>query len=113
MRRASKVIATVLVSLCLFAALAGQTASHTAERKVVEKPAPVYPELAKRMHIAGIVKLEVVVRPNGIVKTTKTVGGNPVLIQSAMDAVRKWKFEAAPEETTGIVELTFDPQQAQ
>jgi TonB family protein len=114
MRRITSRIAMILVSLCLSAAMAaGQTPAHTTERKVVEKAAPVYPELAKRMHITGMVKLEVVVRPNGTVKTTKTVGGNPVLIQSAMDAVRKWKFEAAPEETTGIVELTFDPQQAQ
>jgi TonB family protein len=76
---------------------------------VVDKVAPVYPDLAKRMHITGVVKLEVVVRANGSVRTTKVVGGNPVLIQSATDAVRKWKFETASEETTGVVELMFDP----
>lgn len=112
MRRTVNPIATILVSLALCAVIAaGQASSHTPERKVVEKTAPVYPELAKRMHITGIVKLEVVVRPNGTVKGSKTVGGNPVLIQSAMDAVSKWKFEASPDETTGVVELTFNPPQ--
>ncbi len=70
----------------------------------------MYPDLAKRMHIAGVVKLEVVIQANGNVKSTKVVGGNPVLIQSATDAVRKWKFEAAPDETIGVVELTFEPK---
>ncbi|MGA8621510.1 MAG: energy transducer TonB [Candidatus Sulfotelmatobacter sp.] len=87
---------------------AAQAQVH-ADREVVEKVAPVYPDLAKRMHLAGVVKLEVVVRANGNVKSTRIVAGNPVLIQSATDAVRKWKFEAASEETTGIVELMFDP----
>lgn len=88
----------------------GQSQSHV-ERKAIEKISPLYPELAKRMHVAGVVKLEVVVRANGSVKSTKVVGGNPVLIQSATDAVRKWKFETAPDETVGVVELTFEPRQ--
>lgn len=80
------------------------------ERKIVEKVAPVYPPLAKRMNIKGVVKLEVVVRANGTVKSTKIVGGNPVLIDSATDAVRKWKFEPAPAESTGVVEVVFEPR---
>jgi TonB family protein len=57
-----------------------------------------------------MVKLEVVVRPNGSVKSTRTLGGSPALIEAATDAVRKWKFEAAQEETTEIVQLMFEPQ---
>jgi TonB family protein len=104
----------LMVFLALCAAPFPDTSTAQAqghvERKATDKVAPVYPELAKRMHVAGVVKLEVVVRANGNVKSTRVVGGNPVLIQSAMDAVRKWKFEAAPDETTGIVELTFEPR---
>jgi len=33
-----------------------------------------------------------------------------VLVQSATDAVRKWKFVAAPDETVGLVEITFEPR---
>jgi TonB family protein len=77
------------------------------ERKVVEKVAPVYPQLAKRMHIEGVVKLEVVVRANGSVKSIQVLGGNPVFLEAANEAVRKWKFEAASGETTEAVQLSF------
>ena len=81
-------------------------------RKVKSKVQPVYPDLARRMNIAGVVKLQVVVAPNGNVKSTKIVGGHPLLASAAMDAVKKWHFESAPEETTGVVEFKFDvPQQ--
>jgi len=38
------------------------------------------------------------------------VGGHPLLVNAAMDAIKKWKFEPAPEESTGIVEFKFQPQ---
>lgn len=85
-------------------------AQTPAERKVVEKVDPVYPALAKRTNLRGVVKLEVEVRPNGSVKSVKVVGGNPVLLDSATDAVRKWKFDAAPEETTETVRVSFEPR---
>jgi TonB family protein len=69
----------------------------------------MYPELAKRMSISGVVKVEVVVAPNGSVKSTKVVGGHPLLVNAAIDAVKKWRFETASEETTGVVEFKFDP----
>jgi len=78
-------------------------------RKAKTRVAPMYPELAKRMSIAGVVKVEVVVAPNGSVKSTKVVGGHPLLVNAAVDAVKKWRFESASEETTGVVEFKFDP----
>jgi TonB family protein len=110
MHRVSSLIVLLTLSTGLFTAIGTAQAQEHVERKAIDKVAPVYPELAKRMHIAGVVKLEVVIRPNGNVKSTKVVGGNPVLIQSATDAVRKWKFEAASEETVGVVELSFEPR---
>jgi TonB family protein len=59
------------------------------------------------MSISGTVKLVVVVTPGGTVKSTKVIGGHPILVNAATDALRKWKFEAAPEESTGIVEFKF------
>ncbi len=60
------------------------------------------------MNIGGTVKVEVVIRPNGSVKSTKIVGGNPVLLDSAKEAVLKWKFAPSSEETTGIVDVLFE-----
>ncbi|MGA9510052.1 MAG: energy transducer TonB [Candidatus Sulfotelmatobacter sp.] len=76
-------------------------------RKIINKVEPVYPELAKHMNIGGTVKVEVVIRPNGSVKSTKIVGGSPVLLDSAKEAVLKWKFAPSPEETTEVVEVSF------
>ncbi|HSZ00071.1 MAG TPA: energy transducer TonB [Terriglobales bacterium] len=80
-------------------------------RKAKTKVAPAYPELARRMNITGTVKVLVVVAPNGTLKDTKIVGGNPLLVNAAMDALKKWKFEAADSESTGTVEFKFQPQE--
>jgi TonB family protein len=109
-RRAGNLIVVMALFAGAFTWTQLAQAQERAERKVINRIAPVYPELAKRMHVSGVVKLEVVIRANGTVKSTKVVGGNPVLIGSATDAVGKWKFEAAPDETTEVVQLSFDPR---
>jgi TonB family protein len=88
----------------------GVQAASPPERKIIDKIAPAYPPLARRTNIRGVVKLEVVVRPNGTVKSTRVLGGNPVLIDSAKDAVQQWKFEAGPQETTEIEQIRFEPK---
>lgn len=81
------------------------------QRKVKTRVEPAYPELARRMHIEGIVKVEVTVAPNGTVKEAKAVGGHPLFVAAALDAIKKWRFEPATAESTGIVEFRFDPGQ--
>ena len=76
-------------------------------RKAKTKVAPAYPELAKRMNVSGKVKIEVVITPDGRVKSTRVIGGHPLLVQACQDAVKEWKFAAAPEESTQIVEFEF------
>ncbi|MBV8477734.1 MAG: energy transducer TonB [Acidobacteria bacterium] len=78
-------------------------------RKVKSKVAPTYPEIARRMNITGTVRLAVVVAPNGTVKSTKAIGGHPLLVSAAEDALKRWKFETAPNEDSGIVEFKFKP----
>ncbi len=95
----------VLQPTCAFA----QEAELT--RKVKNRVAPVYPDIARRMNIAGTVKVVVVVAPNGSLKSTKIVGGHPLLVTAAVDALKKWKFETASEESTGVVEFKFQSEQ--
>jgi len=78
-------------------------------RKAKSKVSPVYPELAKKMSISGVVRIQVTVAANGSVKDAKLVGGHPVLANAALDAVRKWRYEAGLAESTGIVVFRFDP----
>lgn len=80
------------------------------ERKIVEKVVPVYPSLARRTNIRGVVRVEVVVRPNGAVKSCHVLGGNPVLIDAAKEAVQRWRFEPGPEETTEVEQIRFEPK---
>ena len=89
--------------------LSGAGAQEEISRKIKSKVQPNYPELAKRMNISGTVKLQIVVATSGTVKNSKIVGGHPLLANAAMDAVKKWRFEPASEETTGVVEFRFNP----
>ena len=79
-------------------------------RKVVNRVIPIYPELARKIGITGTVRLIAVVAPNGSVRLTQPLGGNPVLVKSAEDAVMKWKYVPAGEETKELIELHFSPE---
>jgi TonB family protein len=79
-------------------------------RKPKIKVQPVYPELAKRMSITGTVRLNVVVAANGQVKNTRALGGHPILVSAAMDAMKQWRFEPAAVESSGVVEFKFQRQ---
>jgi len=96
--------ATALLAVSGFAQT---TSTDEGKRKVKSKVAPTYPELAKRMNVTGKVKIEVIIAPDGRVKSTRAVGGHPLLVQSCQDAVKEWKFLPAPEESTQIVEFDF------
>jgi TonB family protein len=105
-----KKLALTASALAVFSATALSAQIGTTDenkRKIKTKVAPVYPELAKRMSVGGKVKIEVVITPDGHVRSTKVVGGHPLLVQACQDAVKEWKFLPAPEETTQIVEFSF------
>lgn len=88
-------------------AFAQSGSTDESKRKVKTKTAPVYPDLARRMNVTGKVKIEVVIAPDGRVKAMRVVGGHPLLVAPCQEAVKDWKFVAAPEETTQIVECDF------
>jgi TonB family protein len=103
-------LAIALLGLASLTTAQSAPASPNSDRKVSSRIAPTYPELARKMRLQGVVKVEAVVRPNGSVRATRVMGGNPVLVDAAADAVRKWKFEPGPIETTEVVQLTFIPE---
>lgn len=103
-----KVLTSTALLLLLGASTFAQSASlEEGKRKVKTKVLPTYPELAKRMNVTGKVKIEVIITPDGRVKSTRAVGGHPLLVQACLDAVKEWKFAAAPEESTQTVECEF------
>jgi len=85
--------------------------AQTSERKVKFKITPQYPDMARKLGLTGVVKLEIVVAPNGNVKDTKVIGGHPILVNAAVDAVKRWKFESASAESIKTLEFKFQPEQ--
>jgi TonB family protein len=99
---------------CLISALPGVAQSqdnsvNDSDRKIVHKVMPVYPEMARKVNLAGTVKVIAVVAPDGKVKAVQPVGGSPILIQAARDAISQWKFVPAGTESKESIELHFNP----
>jgi TonB family protein len=95
----------IAIALAFLFVIGGRAAE---ERAVKSRVAPVYPEIAKRMRIAGVVKLEVTVDPDGKVTDVKQLSGNSMLCPAAEDAVRKWKFVPGSATTVVDLDINFD-----
>jgi protein TonB len=61
--------------------------------KLVNRVQPIYPPLARQTRISGTVKLHALIDMDGNVLELEVVSGHPLLIQSAMDAVKQWKYQ--------------------
>jgi TonB family protein len=100
-------LTTVLLSSLPVAAQSSE--QNSSDRKVITRVEPEYPDALKRLYIGGVVRLEVLVAPNGTVKSAKLLGGSPILGQSTMKAVKQWRYAPAAMEETLTVKLEFDP----
>lgn len=109
MRKPRFLVLSALLIICLGFGLASAQDSANPDRKIVKQTMPRYPEVARRMKLTGTVKVIAVVSPDGKVKSVETVGGSPVLIQAAKDAILEWKFVPASAESRQVVELHFNP----
>jgi protein TonB len=81
-----------------------ETAKSAAQLRTVRVPQPIlmgnaisrtepaYPAIARRARVSGLVVIQVTVGTDGSVKGARVVSGHPMLVQSALDAVRKWRF---------------------
>jgi TonB family protein len=94
-------------------ASAQDASTEVSKRKVRTRVVPEYPSLAKSMNVTGKVKIEATVAADGRILGTRVVGGSPLLVNAALEALKKWRFEPAPKDTTEIVEFEFNPEQAQ
>jgi TonB family protein len=80
-------------------------------KRLIASPHPIYPELARRARIQGIVKLQVKVKTDGGIEVQKVLQGEPVLADAAMDAVKKWRAKPASINGTRVETIstvTFD-----
>ena len=66
---------------------------HVRPPKAIVQAHPEYPALARQAHIQGEVKIDAILDEQGNVIDMKVVSGHPLLFQSALDALKKWKYE--------------------
>lgn len=77
------------------------------KRRVKVMGKPQYPELAKKLNLSGVVKIEVFIGTDGKVKRTRVIGGHPVLASEAEKAAMQCEFEPGPKETSEVIEFKF------
>ncbi len=110
--RCSLLLTFLLLTMSVLSVLpmAAQSSDQSSsDRKVISRVEPEYPDALKKLYIGGVVRVEVQVAPNGTVKSTKLLGGSPILGQSTMKAIKQWKYAPAAAEETLTVKLEFDP----
>lgn len=102
--------ATLALLLGIILSLAPSVLAQSSEkpgRKVISTVKPGYPQTLKDLHIEGLVRLKATVLPNGSVGNIQVIGGNPILVENAIKAVKNWKYAAAPSQTEEPVVLNF------
>ena len=80
--------------------------------KLAAQPKPTYPPLARQARIQGTVRLEAVISKDGTIEELKVVSGHPLLIQSALDAVKQWRYQptllnGVPVEVITTIDVNF------
>ena len=83
--------------------------SNGSERELVTRVEPKYPEDLLKRSIGGTVRLKVFIAANGSVDHVDLLGGNPILGESAVAAVQKWKYAIANSKTIMEISVPFDP----
>ena len=99
--------AKILLTMGLGLGVSGLRAQET--RKLVNSPTPTYPETARQFRLSGVVKVQVLIAPDGQIKEVKVIGGHPVLVNAVEDTLKNWKYRPASGETTAILVFNFHP----
>jgi TonB family protein len=102
-----RILGGALLALALGLGVANSQAQEG--RKALSNPAPSYPEVAKKLHLAGTVKVQIVIGPDGRIKEKSFIGGHPVLVNAVEETLKTWKYAPASEETTTHLEFNFHP----
>lgn len=84
--------------------------------KVLYRPMPAYPPLAKMAGLQGVVRLEAVIGKNGSIQNLRVISGHPLLIEAALDAVKQWRYEptlldGVPVEVVTEIDVAFNLSQ--
>ncbi len=78
----------------------------------ISRPQPHYPPLAKQARIQGVVRLEAIISKTGTIERLQLLSGHPLLVPSALDAVKQWRYRPTilngePVEVVTTIEVHF------
>jgi TonB family protein len=99
-------LTTLTLAICA-AQVCAQSSLVEAKRPVKRLVQPIVPELATKLNLSGTVKIEVTIGPDGAVKSTRIIGGHPVLASAAESAAQKSTFQPGPKETVEVIDFKF------
>jgi periplasmic protein TonB len=73
---------------------------------------PGYPPLARQLRVSGQVHLRAIISTDGSIESLQVMDGHPLLVQSALDAVRQWhyqptKLDGQPVEVETIITIVY------
>jgi protein TonB len=82
------------------------------QAKLVRQPKPIYPPLAKQARISGVVHLNAVISKDGTIQDLKVISGHPLLVPSALEAVKQWVYQPTllngePVEVVTQIDVNF------
>ncbi|MBI4873528.1 MAG: energy transducer TonB [Acidobacteria bacterium] len=85
------------------------------QARLVNQPKPVYPPLAKQARIQGVVRFNAIIGRDGSIMNLQVVSGHPLLVPSALEAVRQWKYQPTllngePVEVVTQIDVNFTLQ---
>jgi TonB family protein len=84
-------------------------AQKGSQRALITRIEPKYPLILQEHAIGGMVRMQVSISAKGNVEDITLLGGNPILAQSATDAVQQWKFAAGRSSTSMEISIPFEP----
>jgi len=84
--------------------------------RLVNRVQPIYPPLARQTRISGTVRLHAIISKDGTIQSLEVVSGHPLLQQSALDAVRQWRYQPTllngePVEVDTTIDVIFSLNQ--
>ena len=107
----------ILTEIALFTGLSIATLSaqdairhlspDEAGKAAVSKVQPEYPPIGKQLKLEGAVQVEASIDERGVVESVKVISGNVVLANSAVAAVKRWKFSPMPGKASATLNFTF------
>jgi len=77
------------------------------EAALIRRVQPLYPVVAKTAHISGTVRLRAIIATNGSVRQLEVLSGNLILAQSAIAAVREWRYRPTRLDGNDVEVETF------